>query len=125
MPLTVVGQQTSLSPGFVGVQPAATAASVCAASQSSLRGLLGEPAQSSSVSAPAFCLQATVVVEECVSAIPQTVVGQQTSLSPGFVGVQPAETAASVWASSQSSLRGLSGEPAQSWSVSAAVFCLH
>lgn len=58
-PLTVTGQQTSLSPGFVGVHPAATAVAVSAALQSSLRGLPVCSAQSGSESAPAFCVQGT------------------------------------------------------------------
>lgn len=60
VPLTVIGQHTSLSPGFVGLQPAATAISVCSGSQSSFRGRSACAEQSGSVSAPGFALHGTV-----------------------------------------------------------------
>ena len=62
VPLMVSGQQTSLSPGFVGTHPAATAAFVASPeSQSSFRGLPACSAQSDSVSESAFCLHGTLV----------------------------------------------------------------
>lgn len=61
VPLTVVGQHTSLSPAFSRTQPAATAAVVSLSSeQSSLRGVPVFPAQSLPVSASSFCRHATV-----------------------------------------------------------------
>jgi hypothetical protein len=59
LPETERGQHTSLPPGFVRVHPAATAAAVSDALQSSLRGLPGLSAQSLSVSAPGFCAHAS------------------------------------------------------------------
>jgi hypothetical protein len=106
--LIVSGQQTSLSPGFVGVQPASTAVEVCPGSQSSLRGFPDWPAQSVSVSAPGFCVHGTVVGPPDDAATPNTVVGQQTSLSPAPVSEQPARIAPSVSELDlQSSFRGL------------------
>jgi len=72
VPLTVSGQHTSLSPGLVGVQPAATARSVWdPESQSSFRGLPGCAAQSASVSELGFCRHASVPVPPVAKGFPQ------------------------------------------------------
>ncbi len=124
VPLTVVGQHTSLAPALVGVHPAATAADVCAASQSSLRGFPAWPAHSESVSDPAFCWHATVVSPPV--GVPNTVVGQQTSDEPSRFATQPTFNAAACSSSPlQSSMRGFPALPAQSLSVSDPGSCSH